>query len=74
MSDEVDRLAEAEQKVLEKQIQMSRNSAGAQLMINGYCHYCDEVCGQRPFCDEHCSEDWHKERDAQVRNFGVHPG
>lgn len=74
MSDEIDRLAEAEQKVLDTQIQMSRQSASAQLMINGFCHYCDEPCGQKPFCDEDCSQDWHRERNAQVRKFGVKPG
>ncbi|WP_147200815.1 hypothetical protein [Pantoea sp. CCBC3-3-1] len=71
MSDELDRLADIEHGILEKQIQRARLSSNAQLVINGFCYYCDESCGQQPFCDEDCSKDWHDEQAAKVRRVGV---
>jgi hypothetical protein len=72
MSDELDRLTENEQVILDQQIQHARNSAADKLPFTGTCHYCKERIGEKKFCDEHCSQDWHEERAAKLRNHGAY--
>lgn len=71
MSDELDRLAENEQVILDKQIKHARTSATDRLPVTGRCHFCEEPIGEKKFCDEHCSKDWHDEQAARVRKFGA---
>ena len=72
MSDELDRLTESEQVFLDHQIQQARSPAADRLPHTGFCHYCQEPAGEKKFCDEFCSEDWHKERAALVRKHGAY--
>lgn len=71
MSDELDRLVENEQVVLEQQIMRARITAADRLPVTGLCHWCRELVGEKKFCDEHCSKDWHDEQAARVRKFGA---
>lgn len=71
MSDELDRLAENEQVILDKQINHARTSAADRLPVNGFCHFCDEPVGEKKFCDDGCSKDWHDEQAAFVRKYGT---
>jgi len=71
MSDELDRLAENEQVILDKQINHARTSAADRLPVTGRCHFCEEATGDKKFCDEHCSKDWHDEQAALVRKYGA---
>lgn len=71
MSDELDRLIENEQVVLDQQISLARTSAAAHLPLTGFCHWCREAVGEKKFCDEDCSKDWHDEQAAKVRKYGA---
>lgn len=71
MSDELDRLTENEQVVLDQQIDLARISASDRLPLTGFCHWCREAVSEKKFCDEDCSKDWHDDQAAKVRKYGA---
>ncbi|HHA1396935.1 hypothetical protein [Enterobacter soli] len=71
MSDELDHLNEHQSAILDLQIQNARNTGTTTTPVTGYCYFCKEPVVDKKFCDEYCSEDWHKERAARVRNHGA---